>query len=205
MGKSMKGLSFFLTRVTCSMIMFDHYLTTQTRIIIRFALPAPDRELRLRGWQMAWYLQQNHWVNNLSRSKKVKTTHWIDEKAGCFYHMNTTRLENAASLYFLTYTIRIVKSLNEQRHKQADLNHIRTQMNQTRLDDPETFSRHSQGCVDNAASSTSTKLTNKKKTAKRNSWNSVFVLLRFLQLWPFDEMWRRWCCKNISFQPKRSE
>ena len=33
-------------------------LTTQTRRIIRFALPAPDREFKLSGWQIAWYLQQ---------------------------------------------------------------------------------------------------------------------------------------------------
>ena len=94
---------------------------------------------------MAWYLQQNHQVNNLSRSKKVKTTRGIDEKAGCFCHMNTTRPENAASLYFFN-----VQSVH---CKQTGLNHIRTQMNRTLIDDPETFSGHSQECVGNGASS----------------------------------------------------
>ena len=87
--------------------------------------------------------------------------------------------------------------------QQTDLNHIRTQMNQTLLDDPETFSRHSQGWVGDVASLTSTKLTNKKKTAKRNSFNSVSIWLSI-----FDHLMK--CdggdvAKNISFQPKRSE
>ena len=50
---------------------------------------------------MALYRQQIHWLNNLSGSKKVKTTNGIDEDAEHFYDLNTIRPENAASVYLL--------------------------------------------------------------------------------------------------------
>ena len=48
------------------------HLTTQTRRIILFALPAPDRELRLSGWQMAWYLKNKFIDWTIRREAKEK-------------------------------------------------------------------------------------------------------------------------------------
>ena len=62
---------------TWQIVFHKHYyvcphLTTQTRRIILFALPAPDRELRLSGWQMAWYLKNKFIYWTIRREEKKK-------------------------------------------------------------------------------------------------------------------------------------
>ena len=70
---------------TWQIVFHKHYyvcphLTTQTRRIILFALPAPDRELRLSGWQMAWYLK-NKFIDWTIRREAKKTK---DKNVGNF-------------------------------------------------------------------------------------------------------------------------
>lgn len=55
-------------------------LVTHMRTIIFRALPTPVREFRVRGWQIAWYLEKP-WIVLLELLQEINLTHLSIVKA----------------------------------------------------------------------------------------------------------------------------